>query len=140
MPSITLRANLVVCCLFCLMVLAIGMALDGFPRGAWSDSIGSLALILSPIVIWSAGAWMLKGHVELSITWLVASIVLMAVGLIGVYTDADAWRQERLTGQETMHLAAFLAMLLQWFAAVVLLSAAGAIRLLSRNEFPPRPM
>ena len=63
----------------------------------------------------------------------------MVVGLLGVYADADAWRKEKLIGQETMHLAAFLAMLLQWLAAVVLLTACGAICLLDRTETPPRP-
>lgn len=58
--------------------------------------------------------------------------------LLGVYVDADAWRREKLTGQETMHFAAFLAMLLQWLAAAVLLAAAGAICLLDRREIPPR--
>jgi hypothetical protein len=139
MPSITLRANLAACLLFSLLVLVIGGALGGFRVAAWKDSVGPLALILSPIVIWSAGAWMLKGHHEMSIVWLVASIVLMVVGLLGVYTDADAWRKEKLTGQETMHLAAFFAMLLQWFVAVVLLAASGAVCLLSRSETPPRP-
>jgi hypothetical protein len=139
MPLITLRANIAACCLFCLLVFGIGVALGGFRPAVWSDSVGYLALILSPIVIWSAGAWMLKGHFEMSIVWLVASIVLMVVGLLGVYADADAWRKEKLTGQETMHLAAFLAMLLQWLVAVVLLAACGAIRLLDRTDTPPRP-
>jgi hypothetical protein len=61
----------------------------------------------------------------------------MMVGLLGVYVDADAWRKEKLTGQETMHLAAFVAMLLQWLVAVVLLAAAAAVRLLSRNDRGP---
>ncbi len=139
MPSITLRTNLTACCLFCLLVFGIGASLGGFRAAAWKDSVGYLALILSPIVIWSAGAWMLKGHLEMSIMWLVASIVLMLVGLLGVYADAEAWRKERLTGQETMHLAAFFAMLLQWFLAVPLLAAAGAIRLFTDSDpvIPP---
>ena len=133
------KANLAACFLFCLLVFGIGgRALGGFRAATWANAIGPVVLILSPIVIWSAGAWMLKGHLEMSIVWLVASIVLMVAGLLGVYVDADAWRKEQVTGQETMHLAAFLAMLVQWFVAVLLLAAAGAIRLMSRNELPPR--
>jgi hypothetical protein len=36
-----------------------------------------------------------------------------------------------------MHLAAFFAMLLQWFVAVVLLGASGAVCLLSRRVTLP---
>lgn len=139
MPSFTLRANLAACIVFCLLALGIGVVVGDVRWTSLKESAGGFALLISPIVIWSSGAWMLKGHEELSIAWLVASIVLMMVGLLGIYVDSDAWRREKLTGQETMHFAGFLAMLLQWLMAVVLLAAAGAICLFSRNDLPTQP-
>jgi hypothetical protein len=123
------RANLAACLLFGLLILGLDIAIGGFRPMTLQDSIVPFALLMSPTLVWSAGAWTLKKHEGLSIVWLVASIVLMMVGLLGVYADLDAWRREKLTGQETMHLGAFLAMLLQWLVALPLLLAAGAIRL-----------
>jgi hypothetical protein len=93
----------------------------------------------SPIVIWSAGAWILKGRRWAPIVWLAASIVMIVVGLLGVYTDVSAMRQEKMIDEDAMHLAAFAAMLLQWFVALALLAVAGVVRIFTRSSLPTRP-
>jgi hypothetical protein len=137
MPPMILKVNLAACALFFLGVFGVVGLVGGLPWTSAQDAAWPLAFT-SPIVIWSAGAWLLKRHGPASFAWLTASIVLMAVQLLAVYVDVDAARRERMTRQETMHLAAFLALLLHWFVALVLLAAAGLVRLLAGDAFEER--
>ena len=137
MSTKILRANLYACLLFCLPFLVLPVlelfgVFGGSRRWPTAEDAAVLLALMSPIVIWSTGAWILKGHSWMSIAWLAASIVLMLVGLLGLYLDIEATVRERRTGEETMHLGAFFAMILQWFVAVVLLAVLLFARILTR--------
>jgi hypothetical protein len=91
------------------------------------DDVVWLIAFLSPVVAWATGAWILNRRRGASVAWLAVSILLMTTGLVGIYADVAATRQEKLTGQYTTHLAAFGAMLLQWFVAIALLAVIGVL-------------
>ncbi len=81
-----LKANLAACFLLFLGVLGIVSLVDGVRWPPAEDAV-LLFAFTSPIVICSAGAWILRRHRRASFVWLAASIVLMAVELVGIYTD-----------------------------------------------------
>lgn len=136
--TVTLKANLTACFLFVLAVVGIATVVGGLGWPAADDAVWLLAF-MSPVIAWAAGAWVLSRLRWVSVVWLAISIALMAVGLMGIYVDVHTARQEKLTGEETMHLAAFLALLLQWFVALVLLVIVGAICLFTSAFRAARP-
>jgi hypothetical protein len=117
-----LKINLAACVVFVLAALGIGLSTSDFTTFSLMD-IRILGIFLSPALLWAVGAWASRRHLGSSIAWLVASILLMSVGLFALYLDAEAMREQAITKEYTQQIAGFLAMLLQWAVGLLLLIA-----------------
>jgi hypothetical protein len=128
-----LKINLAACVVFVLASLGI-LLYGGIPIILLSSDLLVVLIYASPTLLWITGAWAARRRRWSSIVWLVASILLMSIGLFGLYADAQTAREEAITKQQTQQLGGFLAMLLQWAVGLPLLAILGVIWLVKRRD------
>ena len=117
---VVFKINMTVCVLFALGILGLLLYSGDFSKFAPSDLV-VVAIYGSPLLLWVGGAWAFRKGEWSSFVWLLASFILMGIGLYGLYLDCEQTREEAITMQQTMHLGGFLAMLAQWAIGLPLL-------------------
>lgn len=127
------KANLAACLVFALAILAVGsVSQRSLPRFTLDD-MAIVAACTSPAWLWAAGAWVMRGRRRLSLAWLAASVVVMAIA-IGVCA-IDGWSMlQEPVGEQAQHMGMFFQIVFQWALGIVLFASVGLVRIVTRSH------
>ena len=126
------RVNLAASVVFALASVGVLLFGSDLSQQWTSDVLWIVLFLLSPALLWAAGARVVRGRRWSSSVWLVASALFLSLELYALILEAMKYRQEAMTGEYTQSIGGFLTVLLQWAAGLLLLAILAVIGFITK--------